>query len=246
MAMRRLICCLMFVISALSVIIADAQNTEYYKLYKIEEHGKTISKCDGGQFIKISKNICYDVDSDGNDVGNGKLYREVNNNTINNIYLGDSYHGKARYIFSTDYSNLIVEINPHYKYFYRKSPIHQGVFTCSLIKRNSINGSSNSVDVNINAQWNSNQGISNSNNNNFQRNDVNNNSNSSTSPVQRKFKCAYCNGTGRIEKNDNAPASFGLEKSKKQCPECGKWYDPSVFVHYHIECRHCGGTGLMK
>ena len=68
---------------------------------------------------------------------------------------------------------------------------------------------------------------------------------SSTQPV-RKFKCAYCNGKGRIERNDNAPASFGQSKAKKKCNECGKVYDPTVFNHYHVQCGHCGGTGNTK
>ena len=35
----------------------------------------------------------------------------------------------------------------------------------------------------------------------------------STAQPTRQFKCAYCNGTGRIERNDNAPASFGQSKA---------------------------------
>lgn len=73
----------------------------------------------------------------------------------------------------------------------------------------------------------------------------NNSGNTNTQP-SRQFKCAYCNGTGTIEKNDNAPASFGQSKPRQQCPTCGKWYDPNVFVHYHQQCRHCGGTGYAK
>lgn len=70
---------------------------------------------------------------------------------------------------------------------------------------------------------------------------------SSTSPqTSGKRKCAYCNGTGTIEKNDNAPASFGQNRSRQKCQTCGKWYDPTVFTHYHQQCRHCGGTGYAK
>lgn len=78
-------------------------------------------------------------------------------------------------------------------------------------------------------------------------NGTNNNSGtgSATQPA-RKFKCAYCNGTGRIERNDNAPASFGQSKANKKCNECGKIYDPTVFNHYHVQCGHCGGTGNAK
>lgn len=62
----------------------------------------------------------------------------------------------------------------------------------------------------------------------------------------RQFKCAYCNGSGRIERNDNAPASFGQTRANKKCNECGKIYDPTVFNHYHVQCGHCGGTGNAK
>lgn len=72
------------------------------------------------------------------------------------------------------------------------------------------------------------------------------NSNSPRTQISSKFKCAYCNGTGRIEKNDNAPASFGTDRPRQRCNECGKWYDPNVVTHYHQQCRHCGGTGYAK
>lgn len=74
---------------------------------------------------------------------------------------------------------------------------------------------------------------------------INSGTGSTTQPV-RQFKCPYCNGTGRIERNDNAPASFGLSKANKKCNECGKIYDPTVFNHYHVQCGHCGGTGNNK
>ncbi len=74
----------------------------------------------------------------------------------------------------------------------------------------------------------------------------NNIGNGSTTQPSRKFKCAYCNGTGRIERNDNAPASFGQTRANKKCNECGKIYDPTVFNHYHVQCGHCGGTGNAK
>lgn len=74
----------------------------------------------------------------------------------------------------------------------------------------------------------------------------NNNSTGSTTQPVRQFKCVYCNGTGRIERNDNAPASFGQTRANKKCNECGKIYDPTVFNHYHVQCGHCGGTGNAK
>lgn len=72
------------------------------------------------------------------------------------------------------------------------------------------------------------------------------NSNTSQTQTSSRRKCVYCNGTGRIEKNDNAPANFGTDRPRQRCNECGKWYDPDVFTHYHQQCRHCGGTGYAK
>lgn len=74
----------------------------------------------------------------------------------------------------------------------------------------------------------------------------NNTGTGSAKQPARQFKCAYCNGSGRIERNDNAPASFGQTRANKKCNECGKIYDPTVFNHYHVQCGHCGGTGNAK
>ena len=71
-------------------------------------------------------------------------------------------------------------------------------------------------------------------------------SNNSNTQSSSKYKCAYCNGTGQVVKNDPAPPSFGIDQPKKTCPTCGNWYDPTVSVHYHQKCIHCGGTGYPK
>lgn len=71
------------------------------------------------------------------------------------------------------------------------------------------------------------------------------NSNSSSTPPSRRYKCAYCDG-GTIERNDNAPATYGQNRPRQKCPTCGKWYDPNVVTHNHQQCRHCGGTGYAK
>lgn len=217
-----------------------AQVTNYYTLTKIIDYGKETTKCNGGQFVKISKNICYDVDSKGNDVGNGKLYLDISNSTQGYVYIGSSYHGKSRYLFSPDYSSLVVEINPHYKYVYKKATAPSDIDTCTLIKKESSRETEQSINVYDNSTPYS--AYPQGNNHPINTNKCANQG-SSTQIPNRKFKCAYCNGTGRIEKNDNASASFGQNKSSKRCTECGKVYNPAVFTHYHIQCRHCGGTG---
>ena len=244
MAIKKIICYMMLLFTASYYINIIAQTTSYYALIKIDNHGSVDSKCKGGQFVKITKNICFDTDANGNDVGNGKLYREVSNSSSNHTYSGDSFHGKARYIFSEDYSTLTVEINPHFKYHYKKACAPSGVLTCSLVKKNNEGSAAVPYDVNNGITWNNFQVNNGSpiNNNSY----PNNSNRSSNAQPARKFKCAYCNGTGRIERNDNAPASFGQTRANKKCNECGKIYDPTVFNHYHVQCGHCGGTGNAK
>ena len=245
MEVKKLISLLVAVMAGICIPAITAQTTNYYVLTKIIDYGKESTKCNGGQFIKIGKNICYDVDAKGNDIGNGKLYRDISGGSNDNVYVGDSYHGKSRYLFSSDYSTLTVEINPHYKYIYKKTVAPSGIYTCSLIKKQN-NGTSNPpinvYDNNVYVNSGYTQG------GNGQSLNTTGNSNSSSSATQpaRKFKCPYCNGTGRIEKNDNAPASFGQSKANKKCSECDKIYDPTVFNHYHVQCGHCGGTGYNK
>ena len=220
-----------------------ALKINYYTLIKIVDYGKESTKCNGGQFVKVSKNVCYDVDAKGNDVGNGKLYRDVSGGSNDNVYVGDSYHGKSRYLFNSDYSTLTIEINPHYKYIYKKTVAPSGIYTCSLIKKQN-NGTSNPpINVYDNNMYVNSGYIQGGNGQSL--NSTSNSSSSTTQPA-RLFKCAYCNGTGRIERNDNAPASFGQSKANKKCNECGKIYDPTVFNHYHVQCGHCGGTGNAK
>lgn len=227
-------------------IAGFAQNIRYYSLQKITQLNKVDTKCSGGQFVNIKEYVCFDSDKDGKSVGNGKLYIDKKNTDVSQIvYVGSSYHGNSRYIFSKDFSILKVEINPHYIYEYRLSTPPKSALTCSLIKKDNSSKApsySNPVFIQGNNDWDFGESLNNL--DGTENISVNGNSNSSPQN-QTRFKCAYCNN-GRIEKNDNAPANFGINKPKRRCSECGKSYDPSVFNHYHIQCRHCGGTGYAK
>lgn len=88
--MKRFFCYMMLFLA--SCIYHATAQTSYYALTKIDEYGKVNSKCSGGQFVKVSKNMCFDADSRGNDVGNGRLYRDVNNNTREHIYIGTCFY----------------------------------------------------------------------------------------------------------------------------------------------------------
>lgn len=73
------------------------------------------------------------------------------------------------------------------------------------------------------------------------------NLNSNPSPNYSSSKCPWCNGTGRIAKNDHVP-QYGMNSYDKyvKCPECGTTYNAVYTNHYHLNCGKCGGTGRLS
>ena len=52
----------------------QAQTIYYYQLTKIKVDGIVSTQIDGGQFICIYNDFCYDCDKNGKGVGNGQLH----------------------------------------------------------------------------------------------------------------------------------------------------------------------------
>lgn len=150
------------------------------------------------------------------------IYDTQRSDSRNLVYIHPTW---CTYTFGKSFSQ--VTIDPHRTSNRETVPLCES-FTVT------VPGHHNNNQVNIQIPNTSSQNSDNYNNDNYK-----------TQPT-RQFKCAYCNGAGRIERNDNAPASFGQTRAKKKCTECGKIYDPTVFNHYHIQCGHCGGTGNAK
>lgn len=67
------------------------------------------------------------------------------------------------------------------------------------------------------------------------------------SAVRASGKCPWCNGKGRITKNDAVP-QYGMNDCDVyvKCNECGTTYNSSYRNHYHLDCGKCGGTGRMR
>lgn len=62
-----------------------------------------------------------------------------------------------------------------------------------------------------------------------------------------KQKCYFCNGTGRIAKNDRVPQYTSNDYVvKTRCEECGLEYYSTYTNHYHLTCGQCGGSGYMR
>ena len=156
---------------------------------------------------------------------NGNVYSFVKNSGTWKLYGGTSMgFGSCN---STDY--YYVDANKNMKYVSEfASPYGFDTFVYPM----SMNGDPTPHNVSQS---------------NYTNNSSSGNSNSTNSSTQSttKFKCAYCKD-GWIEKNDNASATYGINKPKKKCTICGIWYDPNVRIHYHVQCSHCGGSGYAK
>ena len=234
------------IICATIIILANsfygfAQKSTYYFSPNTGE--------DKGQFITFIGDICFESNKAGKSVGHGDLQRnQYQSNNTQTVYIGKSYWGaKTKFVFNSNKSRMTVCTSDGKTYSYQQKNPPANITTCALIKNHTESGNSNSS---LDYGWGNVTTGYEGGNNYYDNNSMNNGSSTVSSGSQprqtKQFKCAYCNGIGRIEKNDNAPASFGQSRADKKCNECGKIYDPTVFNHYHVQCGHCGGTGYTK
>lgn len=213
--------------------------------YKLVESSDPNIRVGAIQFISFIGDQCYESDSEGTSVKNGTLQKNgYQSSREKTVYSGTCFCGSgANFEFNIDRSYLTVTSKNKKVYKFKQIPIPKNVSTCSLIRsHNDDNGSGYYYVDNTN-----NGGFYSNPNSTFEndRNSTSTNRNSNgDTPTQRK--CVYCNGTGQITKNDNAPTNFGIEKPRQRCSTCGEWYNPNVFNHYHIRCSHCGGTGTAR
>jgi len=219
----------------------SAKETYCYKL--IESSEPTI-KTGGVQFISFIGDQCYESSLNGAKIHEGKLNKNSYQSSSNKIvYNGKCFCGSgAKFEFSPDKTTLTVISNAGSIFKFIKISPPSGVRTSAYLVEESsdsyhkdgfISGSIPESAYNSSSNYFNNSSGSYS------------NSNSSPTLPSRRFKCAYCDG-GTIERNDNAPATYGQSRPRQKCPTCGKWYDPNVVTHYHQTCRHCGGTGYAK
>lgn len=232
---------LLIIFAAINFFNLSAKETYCYKLTVSSDPS---IKTGGVQFISFIGDQCYESSYNGIKIHEGKLNKNSYLSSSNKIvYTGKCFCGSgAKFEFSPDKTSLtVISKVGHYFRFIKIFP-PKGIKTCDYVMDDETSPNSNHYDgygagTNHAPAYNS-SSESYHNNSSYQTN----RHTSQTAPR----KCAYCNGTGRIEKNDNAPASFGNDRPKQKCTECGKWYDPDVFTHYHQQCRHCDGTGYVK
>lgn len=225
----------MLSIIVLGSINLSAQNTYYFA----PSAGKA-----KGQFITFIGDICFESNKSGKSVGHGKLTKNVyQSKSSKTVFVGDSYWGsKTKFTFNANKTALTITTSNGKTLSYTRKTPPSGVTTCALVrKRSGDNTPGYTPDYSMPSGGYYNPGVSSptpSTPSNEQRNHRN--------TQQKPRKCVYCKGNGRISKYDSAPSSFGIDHPRERCNECGEWYDPDVFLHYHTQCSHCGGTGLSR
>ena len=113
--------------------VIQAQTVHYYQLTKTKINGIVSPQNNGGQFICIYDDFCFDCDKNGKGVGNGQLHLKNRGEYI--TYFGESYFGKGSYYkFNQSFSNLNIITPKGDIYAYKRVITPSNVNTCSLIK----------------------------------------------------------------------------------------------------------------
>lgn len=226
-------------IALISFVYIDAKDIYCYRLTKSSD---VKIKVGVYQFISFVGDQCFESDKNGRSVGNGTMNKnDYLSDSIKTIYNGTCFCGsEAKYEFTANKARLTVFSSKGNRYSFERVLPPSGVQTCSFIKEKSSGNNYNYYNDNY-------QGYTPIYVNGTNHQNINNqqSTNSNRQTIKQRRKCSVCNGTGRIGKNDNAPSNLGIEKPKQRCNECGELINPNLFIHYHVDCRHCHGTGYV-
>lgn len=213
--------------------VIQAQTVHYYQLTKTKINGIVSPQNNGGQFICIYDDFCFDCDKNGKGVGNGQLHLKNRGEYI--TYFGESYFGKGSYYkFNQSFSNLNIITSNGDIYAYKRAYPPSNVKTCSLIKRQRNSPSSiietptlsEPTQININT------------------NSINDANNTSRQKTKVRKRCAYCNGKGERIQHEYI-STFGLDGPRVNCNICNQSWVYGT-VHAHHRCNHCNGTGYYE
>lgn len=227
-----------------SIMAAAENHTYYYKLIRIEKDGGGNTNVSGGQFVTFTDKACYESDSNGFSVHNGKLDYKYTDGGIK-VYVGESYWGShSVFLFKNDLSSLNVKTSNGEVYVYKRSSVPSNVTTCSLIRKKADGSGYYAPSFSVTPSYP--QGGKGGTTTTVQNR---NRGNQQTTPEYETKKkvhrtCAACNGKGTYEYNGPG-TSYGTTPYKKRCPTCG-WEYLSNTIHSHRPCTICHGRGYLE
>lgn len=220
--MKKILFLMLFAIAS---ICMSAQTYYYRQIAKVSK-GQRLAGNNSGQFITFTQTGCYDSDKDGISVNNGfQNYKNYENGIL--YYSGSSYWGdQCQYCFNAakDRLNIIPDNENSIVYVYQRVNAPVGIKTCYYIKSAPVPVYSNPYPQTTV--------------------DRPTTSHSSTKKTQATMTCPYCNGTGKITKN-NSVATYGAPLTYHTCEYCGKRISSGT-AHCHVMCLECHGTGVIK
>lgn len=208
---------------------SSAQQTEYYKLLRIQKDNKSYKDVTGGQFLTFFNNVCFESDSKGDGVGHGYLtYKKSGSNSEFSTYQGSSYWGSSTtFKFNADKSVLNVVLDNGDIYVYKRATPPAGKTTCSLIRKRDGNTSSSDMGG-YNPTYTPQPS---------QKVTPHPSTNSAARYEKRTYPCTLCHGKGTVPDCDGSIPNFG---GQKYCSECGK---NVPMCHIHKRCPSCDGKG---
>lgn len=219
-------------------ILVFGQKTSYYRLVSCSDASVAIN---GGQFVTFAGNTCFESDSKGISVENGKLTRNQYVSTDSErVYEGTAFVGdNAKFVFNEDKSRLKVVSKNGNKYNFERAIAPSGVTTSSFIRQsgNSTVVYQDSYQPSMPIQ---NQAVGNS-----SPNTSSSTSGSTSTPrsTPKRHTCPRCNGNKRVELN-TYPAMYGQQDYQKTCHECNRSF-PASWGHTHVSCPQCHGRGYF-
>lgn len=224
--MKRLL--LFILISGVGYHLSYAQMIGicYYKHIKsVTKDRKEQAGNEKGQFITFNEKGCYDSDESGFTVNNGFL--KLEEKTSERVYYaGESYWGKATYIFTENYGrlNIVVEESGITHVYVSAAP-PANVHTCALIKEKKPDATPVNPYSTINPVTPV-TGVS--------------NNQGGTTLVEKRTTCTFCNGMGKVHSDDVTCFS----SKDKWCEGCQRMVSCS---HCHLcrTCPSCSGKGYQ-
>lgn len=133
--MRRIFVMMLLVMTS---FVVKAQ-TYYYERVSIIKNGQQYSASGDGHFITFTNDgRCFDSTNKGYNENYGIRHLTIRQNGIT-CYEGQSYWGRAKYLFSSDYSRLNIRLSTGEVYVYSRKTPPTGVTESKRAPRDVVN-----------------------------------------------------------------------------------------------------------
>lgn len=220
---------LAFIFIYLPIPLFSQNNFEtlYYERIEVVKEGKCMADIGDGHYITFNDKGCYDSDKDGFTEKTGfRAYEGLDNGITS--YYGDSYFGKARYLFNPSKSrmNVIIDKTGDIYVYVKKDNPNAAYSRRSEHASPTAGNSSGTPPIIITAPP-----------------VIYGGSGGGQGNTSGRQQCYACNGTGKgWDEIVYAPNYTGKDNSK-YCAQCG--HTSPAHTHIRHSCASCNGRGYI-